>query len=182
MKQKPRTCETNQSKDGKHQNKVCCRRNSNQCALSCHVVRSGLTSRAQARGTNWYEPRSGTGTAIPRCLQRFVRPQNRHNSICSISRISGSHENHHKQNAGTNSCRHFGDKKRIRQSSVLLAPNASTSESCRRTHQNHRPGKPRTICKVQCKRDDTKRDNRRAANQCNAEEKVPDFLCACHVV
>ena len=34
----------------------------------------GLTSRAQARGTNQREPRSGTGPAIPRCLQRFVRP------------------------------------------------------------------------------------------------------------
>src|ERR1017187_778379 len=46
-----------------------------------------LTSRAQARGTNQREPRkgawphgairsrSGTGTAIPRCLQRFVRCQ-----------------------------------------------------------------------------------------------------------
>ena len=33
----------------------------------------GLTSRAQARGTNQREPRSGTGDAIPRCLQRFVR-------------------------------------------------------------------------------------------------------------
>jgi hypothetical protein len=33
---------------------------------------SRLTSRAQARGTNQREPRSGTGTAIPRCLQRFV--------------------------------------------------------------------------------------------------------------
>ena len=32
-----------------------------------------LTSRAQARGTKQREPRSGTGTAIPRCLQRFVR-------------------------------------------------------------------------------------------------------------
>ena len=37
------------------------------------LVVSGLTSRAQARGTNQREPRSGTGTAIPRCLQRFVR-------------------------------------------------------------------------------------------------------------
>jgi hypothetical protein len=35
--------------------------------------RRGLTSRAQARGTNQREPRSGTGDAIPRCLQRFVR-------------------------------------------------------------------------------------------------------------
>ena len=32
-----------------------------------------LTSRAQARGTNQREPRSGTEGAIPRCLQRFVR-------------------------------------------------------------------------------------------------------------
>ena len=38
------------------------------------MVSSGLTSRAQARGTNQREPRSGTGSAIPRCLQRFVRP------------------------------------------------------------------------------------------------------------
>src|SRR5205814_7004992 len=30
-----------------------------------------LTTRAQARGTNQREPRSGTETAIPRCLQRF---------------------------------------------------------------------------------------------------------------
>src|SRR5208283_55302 len=35
---------------------------------------SGLTSRAQARGTNQREPRSGTGPAIPRCLQRFDTP------------------------------------------------------------------------------------------------------------
>jgi integrase len=33
-----------------------------------------LTSRAQARGTNQREPRSGTESANPRCLQRFVRP------------------------------------------------------------------------------------------------------------
>src|SRR5208282_5358595 len=32
------------------------------------------TSRAQARGTKNREPRSGTGTAIPRCLQRFDTP------------------------------------------------------------------------------------------------------------
>src|SRR6266571_4010425 len=32
-----------------------------------------LTTRAQARGTNQREPRSGTEAAIPRCLQRFVR-------------------------------------------------------------------------------------------------------------
>jgi hypothetical protein len=38
----------------------------------------GLTSRAQARGTNQREPRSGTGDAIPRCLQRFVRPHRHH--------------------------------------------------------------------------------------------------------
>src|ERR1019366_5101681 len=35
----------------------------------------GLTSRAQARGTNQREPRSGTESAIPRCLQRFVSPR-----------------------------------------------------------------------------------------------------------
>jgi hypothetical protein len=33
--------------------------------VACH-----LTSRAQARGTKGREPRSGTGPAIPRCLQR----------------------------------------------------------------------------------------------------------------
>ena len=43
---------------------------------------SGLTSRAQARGTNQREPRSGTGRAIPRCLQRFVRPRRCHFTIC----------------------------------------------------------------------------------------------------
>jgi hypothetical protein len=32
-----------------------------------------LTSRAQARGTNQRQPRSGTGPAIPRCLERFIR-------------------------------------------------------------------------------------------------------------
>ncbi len=37
-----------------------------------------LTIRAQARGTNQREPRSGTGCAIPRCLQRFVRPRGFH--------------------------------------------------------------------------------------------------------
>src|ERR1035441_9202453 len=37
-------------------------------------VSGGLTSRTQARGTKGREPRSGTGTAITRCLQRFVRP------------------------------------------------------------------------------------------------------------
>ncbi len=46
------------------------------CA-SCLIVWSRsscrLTSRAQARGTNQRQPRSGTGPAIPRCLQRFVR-------------------------------------------------------------------------------------------------------------
>ena len=33
-----------------------------------------LTSRAQARGADDVLRDSGTGTAIPRCLQRFVRP------------------------------------------------------------------------------------------------------------
>ena len=34
-----------------------------------------LTSRAQARGADDVLRDSGTGTAIPRCLQRFVRHQ-----------------------------------------------------------------------------------------------------------
>jgi hypothetical protein len=38
-----------------------------------HGARVCLTSRAQARGTRMREPRSGTESAIPRCLQRFVR-------------------------------------------------------------------------------------------------------------
>src|ERR1039458_1069631 len=41
------------------------------CKITAHLRR--LTFRAQARGTNQREPRSGTGPAIPRCLQRFVR-------------------------------------------------------------------------------------------------------------
>src|SRR5208282_529265 len=36
-----------------------------------HGRLSRLTSRAQARGTKGREPRSGTESAIPRCLQRF---------------------------------------------------------------------------------------------------------------
>ena len=44
-------------------------------AANVHGGWSGLTSRAQARGTKNREPRSGTGPAIPRCLQRFVRPR-----------------------------------------------------------------------------------------------------------
>jgi hypothetical protein len=45
-------------------------------ATKCDVslmARSSLTAKAQARGTNQREPRSGTGPAIPRCLQRIVR-------------------------------------------------------------------------------------------------------------
>src|ERR1022692_496564 len=38
--------------------------------LSWCVHIGGLTSKAQARGTKGPEPRSGTGCAIPRCLQR----------------------------------------------------------------------------------------------------------------
>jgi len=37
-------------------------------------VSCGLTSRAQARGADDVLRDSGTGTAIPRCLQRFVSP------------------------------------------------------------------------------------------------------------
>jgi hypothetical protein len=40
--------------------------------------RNLVTSRAQARGAKGREPRSGTGCAIPRCLQRFVRPRRSH--------------------------------------------------------------------------------------------------------
>src|ERR1017187_5552610 len=53
---------------------------------------SRLTSRAQARGTDDVLRESGTGPAIPRCLQRFVRPlveamhlkkcENRLSSMC----------------------------------------------------------------------------------------------------
>src|ERR1035437_6897924 len=39
-----------------------------------HSVLCGLTSRAQARGADDVVRESGTGDAIPRCLQRFVRP------------------------------------------------------------------------------------------------------------
>jgi len=53
-----------------------------------HGARSGLTSRAQARGTNQRKPRSGTGTAIPRCLQRFVRLFFHHLILVTISPIS----------------------------------------------------------------------------------------------
>ena len=38
------------------------------------LMLSGLTSRAQARGVDDVLRDSGTGPAIPRCLQRFVRP------------------------------------------------------------------------------------------------------------
>jgi len=41
----------------------------------------GLTSKAQARGTCQREPRSGTESAIPRCLQRIVRPQHVSSSV-----------------------------------------------------------------------------------------------------
>ena len=41
------------------------------CKLSWRS--SGLTIKAQARGINQHEPRSGPGPAIPRCLQRIVR-------------------------------------------------------------------------------------------------------------
>ena len=41
-------------------------------------ARSRLTFRAQARGTKTREPRSGTGDAITRCLQRFVRRTKSH--------------------------------------------------------------------------------------------------------
>jgi hypothetical protein len=61
-----------------------CTRNERPKPKSCEVRRHGdccLTSRAQARGANQREPRSGTEGAIPRCLQRFVRPQHRHNSM-----------------------------------------------------------------------------------------------------
>src|SRR6266480_655102 len=44
-----------------------------QCAwLISRAYACRLTSRAQARGTNQREPRSGTESAIPRCLQRIV--------------------------------------------------------------------------------------------------------------
>src|ERR1017187_9955709 len=43
-----------------------------------------LTSRAQARGVDDVVRDSGTGDAIPRCLQRFVRPHRVHNQL-SIS-------------------------------------------------------------------------------------------------
>src|ERR1022692_4847844 len=63
----------------------------NQDFVFLHDVRSGLTSRAQARGANQHEPRSGTGTAIPRCLQRFVRPCRHLLSVsCSLSLCSAT--------------------------------------------------------------------------------------------
>ena len=54
---------------------------------------SGLTTRDQARGTKWREPRSGTESAIPRCLQRFVRPR-----LVHISKISD------RENSGNPKC------------------------------------------------------------------------------
>src|ERR1039458_10413378 len=45
--------------------------NLNERVLETNRCHSSLTSRAQARGTNQREPRSGTGDPIPRCLQRF---------------------------------------------------------------------------------------------------------------
>jgi hypothetical protein len=50
-------------------------------------TRARLTSRAQARGTKRHEPRSGTGTAIPRCLQRFVRRIATHIFAANSSRL-----------------------------------------------------------------------------------------------
>ena len=41
-------------------------------------ARCRLTSRAQARGADDVLRDSGTGRAIPRCLQRFVRPLGSH--------------------------------------------------------------------------------------------------------
>ena len=41
-----------------------------------HILR--LTSRAQARGADDTLRDSGTGDAIPRCLQRFVMPSKEH--------------------------------------------------------------------------------------------------------
>jgi hypothetical protein len=59
-------------------------------AAGVFIFGCGLTSRAQARGADDVVRDSGTGDAIPRCLQRFVRPQvfrkNIHNhSICSLT-------------------------------------------------------------------------------------------------
>ncbi len=59
-----------------------------KCAALGHLLI--LTSRAQARGTNQREPRSGTGTAIPRCLQRFVSRHNFHHFFFSLPPASSS--------------------------------------------------------------------------------------------
>ena len=53
-----------------------CTRNERAKPKSCEVRRHGdccLTSKAQARGADDVLRDSGTGDAIPRCLQRFVR-------------------------------------------------------------------------------------------------------------
>src|ERR1035441_9089716 len=64
----------------------------------------GLTSRAQARGTNQREPRSGTGlscialatreAAIPRCLQRFVRRRCHPKLVASAQKTLHGHTRH----------------------------------------------------------------------------------------
>ena len=53
----------------------CFQKLSRPCLYSSGVMsRSGLTSRARAREADDVLRDSGTGPAIPRCLQRFVRP------------------------------------------------------------------------------------------------------------